>query len=367
MIIAVFLLVSSATGVTQTTQKNSSNAICLTEISEQSSNIVNEPQSGGRAVLWDNGLPDARNGLSCVKSSTLDRIVIDDFTVSGLGWKVNDGHFSIVADSGAGPEAVNDVWVYFFLNTGPCEPDMAETFLTDPEFNAYLTGNTYFNRPEIKIDVVFDPPVTLTTTGEWWVCFQPHLDENAFWLTTAESTCTVFLHYPDIPYNRWTWGYNVFADYYDVSFALTGEEIQPAKPAICCEGSLSWTDVAPGGTVSGTFRVCNCGDPGTFLDWKYQSGPSWPGAIIEIEPDSGSDLAEGDCVTITVTVDAPNVQNQDYSGKIKMINSDDPTDFCEVDITLTTSRSKAFSNPVFVQIFEKLISQLPILKNLLGI
>ena len=49
------------------------------------------------------------------------------------------------------------------------------------------------------------------------------------------------------------------AVYYD-DMSLSGDIL---IPAICCDGELSWEDVAPGGEVTGTFEVCSCGDPET--------------------------------------------------------------------------------------------------------
>ena len=145
-------------------------------------------------------------------------------------------------------------------------------------------------------------------------------------------------------------------------------EIGAPEPGLCCEGSLNWVDVKPETTVTGTFQVCNCGEEGSFLNWQFQSAPSWPGAIWEIEPDSGTGLAEGDCITITVNVTAPPDKNSEFTGKIKMINSDDPSDYCEIDVSLTTPRNKPFNifQP-FLRFLEQHPHMFPILRQLLGL
>jgi len=146
---------------------------------------------------------------------------------------------------------------------------------------------------------------------------------------------------------------------------ILGEEI-PVVPAICCDGSLYWEEVEPGGTVTGEFEVCNCGDPGSLLNWQFDSAPSWPGAVWEIEPDSGSGLAKDDCVTITVNVTAPPDENTEFTGKIKMINSDNPSDYCEIDVYLKTPRNKAFNmNLPFLRFLEQHPHMFPILRHLL--
>jgi hypothetical protein len=149
---------------------------------------------------------------------------------------------------------------------------------------------------------------------------------------------------------------------YDSWFLMLDDfMVTEGDPAICCDGSLSWEDVAPGGTVSGTFEISNCGDNGTLLNWQFQSAPNWPGAIFEIEPDSGQDLGAGESVTITVNVTAPTNKTEEFTGKIKMINTDDPSDFCEIDISLTTPRAKTLHTPII-----KLLERFPRLYQIFG-
>ena len=126
-------------------------------------------------------------------------------------------------------------------------------------------------------------------------------------------------------------------------FSAECTEKSQAIPAICCEGELVWVNVIAGARVYGTFQVCNCGEPGSLLNWDVNSFPIW--GIWTFTPCTGTGLAEGDCVTITVEVIAPPVKNETFTGTIKMINIDDPTDFCEVEVSLTTlSESKICCN-----------------------
>ena len=93
--------------------------------------------------------------------------------------------------------------------------------------------------------------------------------------------------------------------------------------------------------------------------------PSVP--IFEIEPDSGQGLQEGESVTITVNVTAPTNESKEFTGTIKMINSDDPTDFCEIDMYLKTPRSRTIYNTLFLKLFERFPNAFPILRQLLGL
>ena len=154
----------------------------------------------------------------------------------------------------------------------------------------------------------------------------------------------------------------------DAFCAYAHECSGPSEPNLCCDGALSWEEVEPGATVTEEFEVCNCGEEGSFLNWEYHSAPSWPGAVWEIEPDSGSSLAKDDCVTITVNVTAPPDENTEFTGKIKMINSDDPSDYCEIDVYLKTPKNKAFNmNLLFLRFLEQHPHMFLILRHILGL
>jgi hypothetical protein len=230
-IFVLAVLVLSSTAVLG--QPENTDATMLTEIAEVSSTVINEdPVEGRGPELWNNGAPDGRNGLSCVywPSYPLDRYVIDEFYVPEGGWDIYDGHFNIVTYQGYGPDIIDSVNVFFFYNTGPCEPTYDPDITVVPTtWDAELTGNYFFSRPEIKVNCYFDPPVTLNMPGEWWVCFQPVMEDNSFWLTAAEKECTVLVDYADLGNPRWTYGYSVFEEYYDVNFILTGpDECDPS-------------------------------------------------------------------------------------------------------------------------------------------
>jgi len=145
-------------------------------------------------------------------------------------------------------------------------------------------------------------------------------------------------------------------------FSVTGSTSEPV-PAICCEGSLSWTDVKPDSNVTGSFQVCNCGEAGSLLNWEVYSSPTW--GSWTFTPTNGTGLAEGDCETISVTVVAPSDKNQEFTGKVKMINSDDPDDFCEIDVSLTTP--KVFTGNFLQRVLERFPNAFPILRQILNL
>jgi hypothetical protein len=107
------------------------------------------------------------------------------------------------------------------------------------------------------------------------------------------------------------------------------------------------------------------GEVGSLLNWNVDSWPTWGNWTFS--PPNGAGLPDGSWVTITVTVVAPPEKKTNFTGKIKMINSDDPTDFCEVDVYLKTPLNQ---NIYFQQLFERMFQRFPhafpILRHLLG-
>jgi len=147
----------------------------------------------------------------------------------------------------------------------------------------------------------------------------------------------------------------------NLAFNLTTESLPP--PDIICNGSLFWDKVKAGSAVNGTFQVCNNGDLGSLLNWTIDTYPEW--GTWTFTPNSGVGLTAGDCVTIMVEVIAPPEKNGDFAGTIKIINSDDPTDFCEIDISLTTPRVKTGFN-LLQWILQKYPNMFPILRHILA-
>ncbi|GAG03771.1 unnamed protein product, partial [marine sediment metagenome] len=144
---------------------------------------------------------------------------------------------------------------------------------------------------------------------------------------------------------------------------------EPPIPDLDCDGSLSWTDVEPGATVTGSFTVENIGDPLSLLDWEMESYPDW--GTWTFDPDSGIDLTPEDpAVTVTVEVVAPDIEvvtpedpNTEFTGEIKIVNSDDLDDFCIIDVSLVTPVSR---NSVFLQFLERLMQRFPLLERILS-
>ena len=63
-------------------------------------------------------------------------------------------------------------------------------------------------------------------------------------------------------------------------------------------------------------------------------------------------------ITVSVSVVAPSQVNTEFTGKVKIINSGNASDFCEIDVSLSTSRNR-ISN--FMQYILERLSFLKIL------
>lgn len=116
-------------------------------------------------------------------------------------------------------------------------------------------------------------------------------------------------------------------------------------PDLDCDGGLSWTDVEPGSTVTGEFTVKNIGDPTSLLDWEIAEWPSW--GTWTFTPSSGNDLTPEDgAITVTVSVVAPDEENEEFSGEVKIVNTEDSSDFEIISVSLATPVNQNSANAI---------------------
>ena len=141
-----------------------------------------------------------------------------------------------------------------------------------------------------------------------------------------------------------TWyitGYPSNVNYTAVEAAIVVCSLKTLNPNLDATGSLTWTNVKKGATVTGSFTVKNIGDANSRLDWKVLQWPSW--GTWTFTPSSGDNLKPADGTkTIAISVVAPNTKNT-FTGTIKVVNCEDHTDFGTIAISLTTPLSKDIS------------------------
>ena len=149
-------------------------------------------------------------------------------------------------------------------------------------------------------------------------------------------------------------------------WSFTTEEETPIIPDLDCDGTLSWADVTPGETVEGSFTVENIGDPTSLLSWEVESYPDW--GTWTFTPDSGVGLTpEVGPININVEVVAPDDPEADFTGHITIVNSEDGSDFCIIDVSLATPVNQQVINPLLQMILERFPNAFPILRQLLGL
>ena len=147
-------------------------------------------------------------------------------------------------------------------------------------------------------------------------------------------------------------------------FNVTGSGGQPpAVPDLDCDGTLDWEEVTPGATVMGTFTVENIGEPESLLDWEIESYPDWGNWTFN--PDGGLDLTPEDgIISVVVTVVAPEDPETEFTGEVKIVNSDNASDFCIIDVALVTPVSQQSLISLF---FERLAERFPFLALVLEV
>jgi hypothetical protein len=125
-----------------------------------------------------------------------------------------------------------------------------------------------------------------------------------------------------------------------------------------CSGELRWENINPGETVNGEFTVSNIGEPGSMLNWEIEKHPTW--GTWTIIPDSGTNLSMGNSTTVLVSVVAPLDKNKKFTGRVRIVNVDNLSDYCYVDSTLKTPLVKNSMNQQafqFLQHFYRLYNR----------
>ena len=138
-------------------------------------------------------------------------------------------------------------------------------------------------------------------------------------------------------------------------------------PDLTGEGTIGWTGIKPKLVIQGEFTIENVGDAESELDWEIGGTPDW--GDWTFTPNEGYDLTpeEGE-ITVNVLLVAPDEKNQEFTGEIKVVNSDDGSDYITVPVSLTTSKNKVFELlPLILQFLDEHPRILPILKIILGL
>ena len=137
-------------------------------------------------------------------------------------------------------------------------------------------------------------------------------------------------------------------------------------PQVQCDGSIHLTNTTPEATITESFTVENVGTSGSLLNWEITSYPDW--GTWTFTPSSGKSLTpEQGPVTINVSIVAPEKKNREYSGYLKVTNTDNPTDCYIVQITLATPyKPDLYFLDILQALMERFPNAFPILRLLLN-
>ena len=132
-------------------------------------------------------------------------------------------------------------------------------------------------------------------------------------------------------------------------------------PDLYCTGRINLKNLNPGETVFDSIWVQNIGGSGTLLNWEVSDYPDW--GTWTFNPDGGTDLTPEDgLLEVEVKIVAPDEKNKEFAGKITLVNNDDSSDTCNIDVTLTTPVKR---DRVFLLFFDKISDIFPFFRVLL--
>jgi hypothetical protein len=155
------------------------------------------------------------------------------------------------------------------------------------------------------------------------------------------------------------------AEYGDMAFNLRGELWPTPKPDLDCAGLLVWNDIKPGATVHSSFNILNIGEPGSHLNWTITSYPDW--GTWSFSPSSGTNLTpENGSLMVTVQVTVPKEKNENFTGQVIVMNTDNSSDYCVVPVSLSTPINENIGyHFVLERILDRFPNAFPMLRFLL--
>jgi hypothetical protein len=157
-------------------------------------------------------------------------------------------------------------------------------------------------------------------------------------------------------------GEYVFAD-----LAVVLTDFVPSNPKLECDGDFKQTKVSPGANITGNFTVRNNGDAGSVLQWRIDNSslPSW-GSNWTFTPSAYFQTPATSWINVTVNVSIPDKKNKEFTGTIKVVNAVNSSEYCEIDISIKTPRSRTTYNLLLVRLFEQFPNLFPLLRCILG-
>lgn len=145
---------------------------------------------------------------------------------------------------------------------------------------------------------------------------------------------------------------------------ISGNVDHIPEPDLECDGSIQWKKITPGAQIIDEFLIGNTGDMGSVLNWQIESYPTW--GSWNFSEESGY-IQDGIWKGIQVFVTAPAYENTEFTGIIKIVNVDDPSDNCEIAVSIETPRTNSLFQTLLNLILERFPNVFPMLRWLFEI
>ena len=188
-----------------------------------------------------------------------------------------------------------------------------------------------------------------------WVTIQSTYCPSGGWFMWMNSTTGNKKSYQF--HNSW------ISTSWDLSFILTDGE--PAYPDLECEGNLNCGKVKTGTNITGSFKVRNNGDIDSILNWNISDYPSDWGTNWTFTPKASVLTIDMGWITVEVNVTTPEKKNKEFTGKIKIVNAVNSSDYCEIDVYLKTTRSRSVNDQPLFRLLERYQNVFLILRQIL--
>jgi hypothetical protein len=130
------------------------------------------------------------------------------------------------------------------------------------------------------------------------------------------------------------WQYYAGAQVFKVEYVPPEEPTEDDVPDLVCTGSLSWSNVKPGATLTGSFQLQNSGGKDSLLNWTIDNTSiTW--GTWSFTPQFGDNLKPDDGpITIQVSVIAPDEKNTKFEGFIQVKNLENISDYEIISVSL---------------------------------
>jgi len=141
------------------------------------------------------------------------------------------------------------------------------------------------------------------------------------------------------------------------NFCIKGLVV-PSADLSCDTNSLNFGELSPGETATASFSLENVGEQSsTDLSWSISSYPDW--GTWTFSQEEGQMAWDDSPVEITIEVEAPEDKNTEFDGEILVVNTFDPQDRVNIQISLATPRNTANG------FFQRFLSNHPLLSDFL--